>query len=160
MNRLLVGAVGGAAAAAVVVSGCSSDAHSGAGSAAAVPEYAGPGANPKVVVDGRQYTFDSKLRCDTVDGTITLTQFRLGDAQYPHGYGFTVGMREGDPLTVGQVTVADATVLFAAQPGLNPVGATRSGKTYTLSGQITDILATSDLMEPVTKPFEIEVTCP
>jgi lipoprotein LpqH len=154
------GVVVGIAATAVVVAGltgCSSTTSgtnpSGSSNAAAAP----PG--PQVVVDGQQQNVTGAVTCNTADNTVTIG---VGDAS--NGVGAVVST-DSPPIVhaVGLGTVNNVALGFsdAAPAQASNAGAAVSGKSYTIKGTASG----TDMSNPqspaqITKPFELDVTCP
>jgi lipoprotein LpqH len=80
----------------------------------------------------------------------------IGDA----GTGIAAVVSDGDSPTVTSVGLGNVNgVTLAVGPGAGDAKAEKSGSTYKISGNATGI-DMANPMAPVTKPFEIEVTCP
>jgi lipoprotein LpqH len=151
-HRILVGI---AAAATVIagLAGCSSNKPStSASSSSSAPA---PGGN-KVIVDGQTQNVTGQVSCTQVNGNLSIG---IGDPTT--GIGAVV--TNADPPVVQAVGLGNLTgVTLGYSAGAQNQGnaqATKSGNSYTIKGTATGINST-DQQQPVSKPFEIDVTCP
>jgi ipoprotein LpqH len=154
------GVVVGIAAAAVVVAGlagCSSTKSGNTSSSSSSAVAAPPG--PQVIVDGQQQNVTGTVTCNTANNAVTIG---IGDAS--NGIGAVVST-DNPPIVhaVGLGTVNGVALGFsdAAPDQADNAGAAVSGKSYTIKGTATG----TDMSDPqspktVTKPFELDVTCP
>ncbi len=145
--------VGIAAAATVVagLAGCSSNKPStGASGSAAAP------AGNKVVIDGQAQNVSGPISCTQVNGNLSIG---IGDPST--GVGAVV--TNADPpvvQAVGLGNLTGATLGYSAgAPNQGSVQATKSGNTYTIKGTATGVDAANP-QQPLSKPFEIDATCP
>jgi lipoprotein LpqH len=148
----------GVAGVAIVVMGCvgcSSDKASTGASNSAPPAATGP----QVIVDGTNQNVSGPVTCTPAGDNINIG---IGDAA--NGVGAVIS-NNNPPIVhaVGLGTVNGITLGYsdAAQGQGGDAGAAASGKSY----QIKGTAAGSDLSDPqqpkqVTKPFELDVTCP
>jgi ipoprotein LpqH len=151
-QRILVGI---AAAATVVagLAGCSSNkpgtSASGSSSAPA------PGGN-KVIVDGQAQNVTGQVSCTQVNGNLSIG---IGDPTT--GIGAVV--TNADPPVVQAVGLGNLTgVTLGYSAGAQNQGnaqATKSGNSYTIKGTATGINSTNP-QQPLSKSFEMDVTCP
>lgn len=145
MNRGLVVAVGASALVVAGLSGCSSGGTSSTSSA-----------NTKVTLDGQDQPFGGgSVTCVTQGGTVVIV---VGDSSK----GITASVTSGDSPEVQSVGMGSsngvALVYNKAVPG-GEAKATKDGSTYKISGKVTG----ADISQPgtiLTKPFEMDVTCP
>ncbi len=168
IRGLAVG-VGGAAVLMVGLIGCSSDkssekkagegatATSSAGAATVssgpMSASAGPG-TATVTIDGQPKDIEGQVVCTTNGGNLNIG---IGDATT----GIAVVMSE-DASKVNSVGLGNVDgVALAFQEGApgGSASATKNDKTYKVSGTATGV-DMANPMEPTTKPFELEVTCP
>lgn len=164
MKREFLVAVGGAAIVIAGLSGCSSsdkkdtssDTKATASASASVEAgdakaTSGSG-TARVTIDGKEQKLEGTVVCATVAGNVSLTV-----GQGMSGVSATLG--EGDKPSVTAVALGNIDgVSLGYTPGV-PGGsaeATKDGNTYTIKGEATGV----DGMNPVTKPFELEVACP
>lgn len=76
------------------------------------------------------------------------------------GSGIAAVISEGDAPTVTSVGLGNVNgVTLAMGMGAGDATAVKDGNTYKITGNATGI-DMANPMSPVTKPFEIEVTCP
>lgn len=143
--------VGVAAAASVVAGlvGCSSNksSTSNTSTAAAGPE--------KVVIDGQTQSVTGPVSCTQAGGNVNIG---VGDPA--NGIGAVV--TTADPpivQAVGLGNLTGATLGYSAgAPNQGTVQATKSGNSYTIKGTATGINTTNQ--QQLSKPFEMDVTCP
>lgn len=158
VNRRVV--VGMAATAVVVagLTGCSStksgdtSANSSSAAAAAPPA-------PQVIVDGQQQSVTGAVTCKTGEGAVTIGIGDPGD-----GVGAVLST-DSPPIVhaVGLGTVNGVALGFsdAAPDQANNAGAAVAGKSYTIKGTATGTdMSNPQAPQQVTKPFELDVTCP
>jgi lipoprotein LpqH len=161
--RAVVVAAGSAAIVVAGVAGCSSEkksetkAESSAASVEAThgdtTASAGAG-TAKVTIDGQPKEIEGQVVCATTAGT-----FSIGVGAGTSGV--AVVMPE-DASSVTSVSLGniDGIALGYSQgvPG-GEAKATKDGKKYTITGTATGV-DTANPMQPMTKPFEVEVSCP
>ena len=147
MKRGMVVAVGGAALVIASLSGCSSDDKksetTGETSSAAAAE-----GKSTVTIDGAD---------QSVEGTVVCSD--MGGNTNP---GIGVVVSTGDEPTVQSVglgNVNGVTLGYQSGVGQGEAKAEKDGSTYKISGTATGV-DMANPMQPVNKPFEIEVTCP
>lgn len=168
MFREVLAVAGGAVILVTGLSGCSSDKKSeGASSTTAAPTAsatasasaggvsaaAGAG-TATVTIDGQPKDIQGQVVCATSGGNVNIA---IGQA----AAGIAVIMAE-DASTVTSVGLGNINgVALGFQdgaPGGN-ASATKDGKTYTINGTASGV-DMANPMQPITKPFEIAVTCP
>jgi ipoprotein LpqH len=162
----LLVAVGGAAVLIAGLSGCSSDDKSSSSSAtseassssvsSSVSESASATAAPggtKVTIDGQDQQVGGTVVCNAMGGNMNIA---IGEG----ATGIAAVISEGDAPTVTSVGLGNVNgVTLAVGAGAGEATAEKNGDTYRISGNATGI-DMANPMAPVTKPFEIEVTCP
>jgi len=145
--------VGIAAAATVVagMAGCSSNksnTSSPAGSSM-------PGGN-QVIIDGQNQNVTGQVSCTPAGGNVNIG---IGDPS--NGIGAVV--TTADPPVVQAVGLGNLTGVTlgysAGAPNQGTVQATKSGNSYTIKGTATG-MNTANPQQQLTKPFEMDVTCP
>lgn len=166
VRGLLVG-VGGAAVVVAGLVGCSSDkktevagekpaAPSSVASATSgtVTAAAGSG-TAKVTIDGQPKDVTGSIACTTAAGNLNIA---IGDT----ATGIAVVMSP-DASKVNSVGLGNVGgVVLGFQDGASgdaSASATKDGNTYKVTGKATGV-DMANPMQPVTKPFEIAVTCP
>jgi len=152
-----VALIGIAAAATVVagLAGCSNDKSSTGSSSGGSSSAAAPVGN-KVVIDGQTQNVSGPVSCTQVNGNLSIG---IGDAST--GVGAVV--TNADPpvvQAVGLGNLGGATLGYSAgAPNQGSAQATKSGNSYTIKGTATGADAANP-QQPVTKSFEMDVTCP
>ncbi len=150
-NRGIV--IGIAAAATVVagLSGCSSTKSNTTNSTS--PPAAG---GTKVLIDGQAQNITGQVSCTQVNGNLSIG---IGDPTT--GIGAVV--TNADPPVVQAIGLGNLTGVTlgysAGAPNQGNAQATKSGNSYTVKGTATGVNA-SNPQQTVSKPFEIDVTCP
>ena len=164
MKRGFVVAVGGAALVIAALSGCSSDekksespttskeASSEAGTASATAAPSGGGT--KVSIDGQDQNVQGTVVCSAMGGNMNIA---IGDAAT--GIAAVLSSDGATVQSVGLGNVNGVTLGYQSGTGQGEAKATKDGKTYKITGTATGI-DMANPMQPVNKPFEIEVACP
>jgi ipoprotein LpqH len=163
VNRGFVVAVGGAAIVIAGLSGCSSEekksespatttagATTGGGTATAAPS----GGGTKVTIDGQDQNVSGTVVCGAMGGNMNIA---IGDAAT--GIAAVVSEDGSNVTSVGLGNVNGVTLGYQSGTGQGEAKAEKSDKTWKISGTATGI-DMANPMQPVNKPFEIEVTCP
>jgi ipoprotein LpqH len=144
--------VGVAVAATVVagLAGCSSN-KSDTTSPTSSPAAAGN----QVIIDGQNQNVTGQVTCTPAGGNVNIG---IGDSTNGIGAVLTTA----DPpvvQAVGLGNLTGATLGYSAgAPNQGTVQATKSGNSYTIKGAATGINTTNQ--QPLSKPFEMDVTCP
>ncbi|GAB5903244.1 MULTISPECIES: lipoprotein LpqH [Mycobacteroides] len=153
MKRGLVVAIGGAAIIAAGLVGCSSDKSSttvsGNGGAVATNSTA------KVVIDGKEQKIEGSVACSTVGGKMNIG---IGSG----AQAIAAVLSDGDSPSVTSVGLGNINGVSLGYTEGAPGGKAtvkKDGKKYNISGTATGV-DMANPMQPVEKPFEIEVTCP
>ncbi len=171
MKREFLVAVGGAAIVIVGLSGCSSDEKkseapatpaeetTGAGTATATASpdttAAPAGSDMKVTIDGQDQNVSGTVVCSEMGGNMNIA---IGGATT----GIAAVVSTGDAPTVQSVGLGNVNgVMLGYQQGTGQGEATaeKDGNTYKISGTATGV-DMANPMQPVNKPFAMEVTCP
>ena len=167
MKRGIVVAVAGAAVLVAGLSGCSKDekkteaSSSSASATSAVSATSGTATasagagTAKVTIDGQPQNINGQVVCATAGGNYNIA---IGEATT----GIAVVMSE-DASNVQSVALGNVNgVTLGYTPGV-PGGAnataTKDGNNIKVTGTATGV-DMANPMQPVTKPFEIEATCP
>ena len=163
MKRGFVVAVGGAAIVIAGLSGCSSDekksespatsaeATSEAGTASATAAPSGGGT--KVSIDGQDQGVKGTVVCTAMGGNMNIA---IGDAAT--GIAAVVSEDGSTVQSVGLGNVNGVTLGYQSGTGQGEAKATKDGSNWKISGTATGI-DMANPMQPVNKPFEIEVAC-
>ncbi|HEY6650178.1 MAG TPA: lipoprotein LpqH [Mycobacterium sp.] len=165
MKRGFVVAVGGAAIVIAGLSGCSSDekksespatttagATTGGGTASATAAPSGGGT--KISIDGQDQNVSGTVVCSAMGGNMNIA---IGDAAT--GIAAVVSEDGASVQSVGLGNVNGVTLGYQNGTGQGEAKATKDGNQWKISGTATGI-DIANPMQPVNKPFEIEVTCP
>ena len=157
MKRSVTVAAAGLAIVVVGLSGCSSDKKSSTsassnGTSAAVSNGS---STAKVTIDGKDQTVQGTVACTSAAGTVNIA---IGGAQT----GIGVVLTDANPPSVKSVglgNVNGVTLGYTPGTGQGNAKATKDGSNYKISGTATGV-DMANPMQPVNKPFEIDVTCP
>ena len=161
MKRGFVVAIGGAALVIAGLSGCGSDdSKAGEGTTTTAATVAGGTAatgsgTAKVSIDGADQDVQGTVTCATMGGNVNIA---IGEA----ATGIAAVVSEGDSPSVQSVGLGNVNgVTLGYQSGVDQgnAEASKDGQTYKITGTATGVDMANPL-EPVNKPFEIEVTCP
>ena len=162
MKRSVTVAAAATAIFVVGLSGCSSNKSSTSGSGSASGQSSavvtGPGgaaAAAKVSVDGKDQNVAGTVACTSAAGDVNIA---VGGAQT----GIGAVLTDANPpavKSVGLGNVNGVTLGYTPGTGQGNASATKDGSTYKISGTATGV-DMSNPMQPVNKPFEIDVTCP
>ena len=109
----------------------------------------------KVSIDGQPKDVQGQIACSTAAGNLSIA---IGGAAT--GIAVVMSPDASKVSSVGLGNVNGAVLGFqdGAGGGTN-ASATKDGSTYTITGTATGV-DMANPMQPMTKPFEIEVTCP
>ena len=165
MKREFLVAVGGAAIVIAGLSGCSSGdkkSDSGTTQAEATTTKAGtgtataaPSGGTKVTIDGQEQSVGGTVVCTTMGGNMNIA---IGEGMTA----IAAVVSEGDSPTVQSVALGNVngvTLGYQSGTGQGEANAEKDGKSYKISGTATGI-DMANPMQPVNKPFEIQVACP
>jgi ipoprotein LpqH len=145
--------VGIAAAATVVagMAGCSSNKSN-----TSSPTGSSVAGGNKVTIDGQDQNVTGQVSCTPAGGNVNIG---IGDPS--NGIGAVVST--ADPPVVQAVGLGNLTGVTlgysAGAPNQGSVQATKSGNSYTIKGTATGVNM-SNPQQQLTKPFEMDVTCP
>ena len=149
---IVVGVVGAAMVVTGLV-GCSSKQSNPSSSSSA-----SSAAGPQVIVDGQKQNVTGQVSC-TADGS--NVNIGVGDAT--NGVGAVVSNANPPAVhAVGLGSVNGIVLAFLDAPGQEGnAAAAHNGKSYTIKGTATGVdTSNPQLPQKVTKPFEMDVTCP
>lgn len=153
MKREIVVGIAGIAIVVASGAGCSNKKSGASDPGAAAP------AGPQVMVDGRNLNVSGPVRCTPAGNNINIA---VGDAAT--GIGAVVS-NDNPPIVhaVGLGTVDGMTLGYSdvAKGQAGNAGAAVSGKSYQIKGTANGAdVSNPQQPKPVTKPFELDVTCP
>jgi lipoprotein LpqH len=165
VNRGFVVAVGGAAIVIAGLSGCSSSdkktestgtsaATSASGTASASASAAPSGGGTKVSIDGKDQNVAGTVVCSAMGGNMNIA---IGDAAM--GIAAVVSEDGSTVQSVGLGNVNGVTLGYQNGTGQGEAKASKDGNNWKISGTATGI-DMANPMQPVNKPFEIQVACP
>ena len=144
--------VGVAAATTVVagLAGCSSNKSS-----TTSPTSSTAAAGNQVIIDGQNQNVAGQVTCTPANGNVNIG---IGDPS--NGIGAVVSSADPPVVqAVGLGNLTGATLGYSAgAPNQGTVQATKSGNSYTIKGTATGINTTNQ--QQLSKPFEMDVTCP
>ena len=164
MKRGFVVAIGGAAIVIAGLSGCSSgekksesattsaEATTEAGTASATAAPSGGGT--KVTIDGQDQNVNGTVVCTAMGGNMNIA---IGDAAT--GIAAVLSEDGSTVQSVGLGNVNGVTLGYQSGTGQGEAKATKDGSNWKISGTATGI-DMANPMQPVNKPFEIDVACP
>jgi ipoprotein LpqH len=155
VKRGIVVGVAGVAVVVAACAGCSSNKSSTGASSSSAPAAAGP----QVIVDGQNQNVTGQVTCNSANGVTTIG---IGDATA--GVGAVVS-NDSPPIvhSVGLGSVNGIALGFsdAAPNQASNAGAAVNGKSYAIKGTATGTdMSNPQQPQQVTKPFELDVTCP
>ncbi|HEY0229130.1 MAG TPA: lipoprotein LpqH [Mycobacterium sp.] len=155
MRREIVVGVAGVAMVAAACVGCSSNKSSTGASSSSASAPAGP----QLTVDGQNQNVTGQITCNTANGVITIG---VGDPTAGIG---AVLSTDTPPIvhSVGLGNVNGVALGFsdAAPNQASNAGAAVNGKSYAIKGTATGTdVSNPQQPQTVTKPFELDVTCP
>jgi ipoprotein LpqH len=163
VKRGFVVAVGGAAIVIAGLSGCSSgkksESTSSPSASSSAAETASATAAPsgggtKVTIDGKDQNVSGTVVCSSMGGNMNIA---IGDAAT--GIAAVLSADGATVQSVGLGNVNGVTLGYQSGTGQGEATATKDGNSYKISGTATGI-DMANPMQPVNKPFEIDVTCP
>ena len=159
MNRVVVGVVGLAAAAAVLV-GCSDNTSGPASATAAGGSQVSTGGSTEVKVEGKDLSgLDlSSVTCVKQSGKINVASGAINGQA-----GLVVVMTDANPPTVDSLGMTvDGNALAVTNTMGAKVGSADvkvDGSTYTISGEASGADIKNPMAGMVTKPFTVKVSC-
>jgi lipoprotein LpqH len=153
VKRGFVVAVGGAAIVIAGLSGCSSDEKKSETSGETSSAAAAQG-KTTVTIDGKDQAVQGTVVCSSMGGNMNIA---IGDAAT--GIAAVVSEDGSNVQSVGLGNVNGVTLGYQAGTGQGEAKAEKSDKTWKITGTATGI-DMANPMQPVNKPFELEVACP
>lgn len=152
MKRTVLTAGGTAVIVTTLLSGCSSS-----GTASTPGQTVSTSGHAKVVIDGQDQNAKGQVVCQKAAG-----QLQIGIGQPGSPGAIAVQATDADPPAIHQIALGTVNgVALAYQQGTPGVSAqsSKNGNGYKFTGTATGV-DKSNPMQPLTKPFDIEVTCP
>jgi lipoprotein LpqH len=161
VKRGFLVAVGGAAIVIAGLSGCGSDEQTSEGPATTAEATTGEGTaaaasgETKVSIDGQDQNVQGTIVCSTMGSNVNIA---IGDATT--GIGAVISAGDSPTVqSVGLGNVNGVALGYQSGTGQGEATAEKDGNTYKIAGTASGV-DMANPMQPVTKPFEIEVTCP
>ena len=164
MKREFVLAIGGAAMVIAGLSGCGSDekksesattpAEATTGAETASATAAPTAGDTKVTIDGQDQNVSGAVVCSAMGGNMNIA---IGGTAT--GIAAVVSEDGSNVTSVGLGNVNGVTLGYTAGTGQGEAKASKDGNNWTISGTATGV-DMANPMQPVNKPFEIEVACP
>lgn len=159
MKRGIVAGVAGVAIVVAGLAGCSSNksntSSSSSPSAATASAIAGA-STTKVTIDGQDQNVKGTISCVSAGGNVNIG---VGDATT----GIGAVLSDATPPVVHSVglgNVNGVTLGYSdAAPSQGKADVTKDGNSYKISGTATGVDMANPI-QPVNKPFEIDVACP
>jgi lipoprotein LpqH len=153
MKREVVITLGSAAIFAAALAGCSSN-----GTVKPAGQTVSTSGHAKVIVDGQEKNLTGPVTCQKAGGEL---QVGIGQPGSPDTV--AVQATDANPPVTHQIalgTVNGVTLAYQqGSPGAN-AQATKDGNGYKFTGTATGVDKTNPMAGLVSKPFEIDVTCP
>ncbi len=143
----------GVAVLAAALASCSQGGSTNAGG-----QSVSTGGHAKVTVDGKDQNLSGPVTCQKAGGEL---QIGIGQAGSPTAV--AIQATNANPPTIHQIALGTINnVALAYQQGTPGASAqaTKDGNGYKFSGTATGIDKTNPMAGMVSKPFEIDVTCP
>jgi ipoprotein LpqH len=155
VKRAITAGVAGVTMVVAALAGCSSNKSNPGASSSEAPASTGP----QVIIDGQAQKLTGQVSCTAAGDN---TNIGIGDATT--GIGAVVS-NANPPIVhaVGLGSFNGITLGFSdAAPGQGgSAGAAQSGKSYSIKGTATGVdMSNPQQPQQVTKPFEMDVTCP
>ena len=156
MKREVMITAGAAAILGVALAGCS---HSGtvrAGNGAVASD-----SNTKVLVDGRDQSVKGTVACSSAAGNVSIDIGgpTTGAAGAPTAIGAV--LPDANPPVVKSVALGNVNGVSLGVGGTSGnASATKDGNSYKITGTASGAGMSNPMAGPVSKPFEIDVTCP
>ncbi|KZS71928.1 hypothetical protein A4G26_24660 [Mycobacterium kansasii] len=160
MKRGLTVAVAGAAILVAGLPGCSSNKSTSSGGSSSsgttsTSSGGGGASGTKVTIDGQDQHVTGSVVCTTAAGNVNIA---IGGA----ATGIAAVLTDANPpevKSVGLGNVNGVTLGYTSGTGQGKAEASKRGSTYKITGTATGV-DMANPMQPVNKPFEIDVTCP
>jgi lipoprotein LpqH len=162
VKRGFLVAIAGAAVIVIGLAGCggkkqteSTVTTTATGSASGTGTASAGTGKTKVTIDGQDQSVSGSVVCTTMNGTVNIA---IGEATT----GIAAVLSDANPPEVKSVGLGNVNgVALGYQSGVNQGNseATKDGNSYKITGTATGV-DMSNPLQPVNKPFEIDVTCP
>lgn len=155
MKRELIITAGAAAILGVALAGCS---HSDTVKTANGAVAATSNANTKVLVDGKDQSVKGTVACTTAAGNLSIA---IGGSTAGAPTGIGAVLSDANPPVVKSVALGNVNGVSLGVGGTSGnANATKDGNSYKITGTASGADMSNPMAGPVSKPFEIDVTCP
>lgn len=158
MKREVMITASAAAIFALGLAGCSSTGTVKAGNGAVAATSA---SNTKVLVDGQDQNVKGSVACTNTAGTVNIAigGTSSGPGSVPTGIGAV--LTDGSPPGVKSVALGNVNGVSLGVGGTTgKAQATKDGNSYKITGAASGADMSNPMAGPVSKSFEIDVTCP
>jgi len=158
MKREVMVTVGAAAILAAGLAGCSgnksvSTPNGGVAAAGA--------SNTKVLIDGKDQNVKGQVACATTAGSVNIAIGGPSAGGAGGGTGIGAVLTDANPPVVTSVALGNVNGVALGVGGTTgSAKATKDGNSYKITGTASGADLSNPMAGPVTKPFEIDVTCP
>jgi ipoprotein LpqH len=155
MKREVMVTAGAAAILAVGLAGCSGNTSGSTPNGGVAPASA---SNAKVFIDGQDQHVKGQVTCVTTAGIVNIA---IGGPSAGGGTGIGAVLTDANPPVVKSVALGNVNGVTLGVGGTTgSAKATKDGKSYKITGTASGADLSNPMAGPVTKPFEIDVTCP
>jgi ipoprotein LpqH len=158
MKREVMITIGATAILGVALAGCS---HNGTVSGGNGAVAAASSSNTKVLIDGHDQSVKGTVACTTAAGTVNIAigGSTAGAGGTPTGIGAV--LTDANPPVVKSVALGNVNGVSLGVGGTSgSATATKDGNSYKITGTASGADMSNPMAGPVSKPFEIDVTCP
>jgi lipoprotein LpqH len=158
MKREVMITASAAAILGLALAGCS---QSGKASAPNGGVAAAGASNTKVLIDGQDQNVKGQVACATTAGSVNIAIGGPSAGAAGGGTGIGAVLTDANPPAVTSVALGNVNgVALGVGGSTGSAKATKDGKSYKITGTASGADLSNPLGGPVTKPFEIDVTCP
>lgn len=117
--------------------------------------------NTKVVVDGQDQNIKGQVACATTAGSVDIAIGGPSAGAAGGGTGIGAVLTDANPPVVTSVALGNVNgVALGVGRTTGSAKATKDGNSYKITGTASGADLSNPMAGPVTKPFEIDVTCP
>lgn len=158
MKREVMITAGAAAILGVALAGCS---NSGAVKTPNGAVAAASASNTKVTIDGKDQNVKGQVACATTAGSVDIAIGGPSTGAAGGGTGIGAVLTDANPPAVTSVALGNVNGVALGVGGTTgSAKATKDGNSYKITGTASGADLSNPMAGPVTKPFEIDVTCP
>jgi ipoprotein LpqH len=114
--------------------------------------------NTKVLVDGQDQNVKGQVACASTAGTVNIA---IGGSTAGAPTGIGAVLTDANPPVVKSVALGNVNGVSLGVGGTSgSANATKDGNSYKITGTASGADMSNPMAGPVSKPFEIDVTCP